>query len=58
MARSLIVELVMLTRLDTIVIAQKKTRIRDVLFACFIALAATVSVTTVATAANAAHAQR
>lgn len=45
----------MTTRLETIATAQKKTRARDVLFACFVALAAAVAVTSVTTAAKAAH---
>jgi hypothetical protein len=44
----------MSNRLATIATAQKKTRARDFVFACFVALAAVVSVTTVSTAANAA----
>jgi hypothetical protein len=39
-----------MTRLDTIATAQKKTRTRDVMFACFVALAAIVTVTTVGNA--------
>lgn len=42
-----------MTRLATIVAAQKKTRVRDALFACFVAIAAAVSITTVSTAASA-----
>lgn len=44
-----------MTRLETIATAQKKTRVRDAIFACFVALAATIAVTTVTTAAEAAH---
>ncbi|MBA2539025.1 MAG: hypothetical protein H0V17_05270 [Deltaproteobacteria bacterium] len=44
----------MSNRLATIAAAQKKTRVRDLVFACFVALAAVVSVSTVTTAANAA----
>jgi hypothetical protein len=47
----------MMTRLDTIATAQKKTRLRDALFACIVAVTAAVAVTTVATAANAAAPQ-
>lgn len=43
-----------MTRLATIAAAQKKTRVRDALFACFVAIAAAVSITTVSTAASAA----
>lgn len=39
-----------MTRLDTIATAQKKTRTRDVMFACFVALAAIITVTTVGNA--------
>jgi hypothetical protein len=42
------------TRLETIANAQKKTRVRDAIFACFVALAAVLAVTTVSTAASAA----
>lgn len=45
----------MTTRLQTIATAQKKTRVRDAVFACFVALAAAVAVTSVTTAAEAAH---
>ena len=44
----------MTNRLATIATAQKKTRARDLVFACFVALAAVVSVTTVSTPASAA----
>jgi hypothetical protein len=48
----------MTNRLSTIATAQKKTRSRDVLFACFVALAAVIGATTVSSAAtNAASAQ-
>ncbi len=42
-------------RLETIATAQKKTFVRDVLFAGLVALAAFVSVTSVGTAAEAAN---
>lgn len=45
----------MTNRLATIAAAQKKTRLRDALFACFVALAAVVTVTTVATATGNAN---
>lgn len=45
----------MSTRLATIATAQKKTRVRDALFAAVVALAAAISVSSVATAANAAN---
>jgi hypothetical protein len=45
----------MMTRLDTIASAQKKTRVRDAIFACFVTLAAVIAVTTVSTAASAAN---
>ncbi|MBA3540954.1 MAG: hypothetical protein H0T79_15185 [Deltaproteobacteria bacterium] len=41
-------------RLANIVIAQRKTRVRDVLFAAFVALATVMAVTSVGTAASAA----
>jgi|KBSMisStandDraft_5_1062788.scaffolds.fasta_scaffold5949777_2 hypothetical protein len=44
-----------MNRLDTIATRQKKSFGRDVLFACFLALAGIVSVTTVSTAAQAAQ---
>ena len=44
-----------MTRLETIATAQKKTRVRDVMFACFVALAAALAVTSVTTAAHAAN---
>ena len=43
-----------MTRLDNIATAQKKTRLRDAMFACFVALAAAIAVTSVSTAASAA----
>jgi hypothetical protein len=46
-----------MTRLETIATAQKKTRIRDAIFACFVALAAVIAVTSVSTAANGASTQ-
>lgn len=42
------------SRLANIATAQKQTRVRDLVFACFVALAAVVSVTSVSTAAHAA----
>jgi hypothetical protein len=47
--------LMMTTRLETIATRQKQTRMRDAIFACFVALAAVVAVTTVSTAADAAN---
>lgn len=44
----------MSNRLATIATAQKKTRLRDAMFACFVALAAVISITTISTAASAA----
>lgn len=44
-----------MTRLETIATAQKKTRVRDAIFACFVALAAAIAITSVTTAADAAH---
>lgn len=41
-----------MNRLATIAAAQKKTRVRDAIFACFVALAAVVAVTSVSTAAG------
>ncbi|MEO8700784.1 MAG: hypothetical protein ABI867_12110 [Kofleriaceae bacterium] len=55
LARKLNKTLPMMTRLDTIASAQKKTRIRDAIFACFVALATVVAVTSVSTAASAAN---
>lgn len=43
----------MTTRLDTIATRQKKSFVRDVLFAAFIALAAVVSIASVQTAVQA-----
>jgi len=45
----------MSTRLQTIATAQKKTFVRDVLFAGLVALAAIVSISSVGTAAEAAN---
>jgi hypothetical protein len=45
----------MTTRLATIANAQKKTRSRDVIFACLVALAAAIGVSSVTTAASAAN---
>jgi hypothetical protein len=45
----------MMNRLETIATAQKKTRVRDAIFACFVALAAVITVTTVTTATNTAN---
>jgi hypothetical protein len=47
-----------MTCLATNVSARHKTRIRDVLLACFIALAAVVAVSSIAAAADSVHAQR
>ena len=44
-----------MTRLDTIAIRQKKSFIRDVVFATFVALAAVISVTGIGTAVTGAH---
>ncbi len=44
----------MSNRLATIATAQKQTRVRDFVFACCVALATVVSVTSVSTAAHAA----
>jgi hypothetical protein len=44
-----------MNRLETIAAAQKKTRVRDAIFACFVALATVIAVTSVTQAANAAH---
>jgi len=41
-----------MNRLETIATAQKKTRLRDVMFACFVALAAAVTITSIGTAAS------
>jgi hypothetical protein len=56
LARKLYMGLSM-NRLETIATAQKQTRIRDAIFACFVALAAVIAVTTVSTAANGASTQ-
>ena len=45
----------MTTRLDTIATRQKKSFVRDAVFATLVALAAIVSVTGVSTAVAAAH---
>ena len=45
----------MSTRLATIAVRQKKSFVRDVVFAAFVALAAVVSVTGVSTAVAAAN---
>ena len=42
------------TRLTTIATRQRKTRVRDAMFAAAVALAAIVSITTVSTACDAA----
>jgi hypothetical protein len=47
-----------MNRLDTIAARQKKTRSHDLLFACLVALASTISVTTVSAAAQAAQVAR
>ena len=44
-----------MTRLETIATAQKKTRARDLIFACFVALGAALAVTSVTTAASVAN---
>ncbi len=43
-----------MTRLDTIARRQRSTRVRDLMFAAFVALAAAISVATISTAADAA----
>ena len=43
-----------MNRLATIATAQKKTFVRDAIFACFVALGAVLAVTSVATAASTA----
>jgi hypothetical protein len=43
-----------MTRLATIAAAQKQTRLRDAVFACFVVLATVIAVTSVSTAAEAA----
>jgi hypothetical protein len=43
-----------MNRLDTIVIRQRKTLVRDVLFAAFVGLAAVIGATTVSTACGVA----
>jgi hypothetical protein len=44
----------MMNRLDTIATRQRKSRVRDAIFAVSIAIAAVVSITTVSTACQAA----
>jgi hypothetical protein len=44
-----------MTRLETIVTRQKKSRVRDLAFAAFVVLAGACSIATVSTAAQAAH---
>jgi hypothetical protein len=44
-----------MTRLDTIVSRQRKSRLRDLAFAAFVVLAGACSIATVSTAAHAAH---
>jgi hypothetical protein len=44
----------MSSHLQTIVTRQRSSRVRDAVFACFVALAAVISVSTVGTAAHAA----
>jgi hypothetical protein len=44
----------MSNRLQTIATRQRSTRLRDMVFAAFVALAATIAVTSVSTAAHAA----
>jgi len=46
---------IMTNRLATIATAQKQTRTRDAIFACFVALGLALAVTSVSTAANAAN---
>jgi hypothetical protein len=43
-----------MNHLDNIAIRQRKSRVRDAIFAAFVALGAIVSISTVSTAANAA----
>jgi len=45
----------MTTRLDTIVLRQRKSRVRDLAFAAFVVLAGACSIATVSTAVHAAH---
>ena len=42
-----------MNRLDTIAIAQKRGRLRDALFACFVVLATTLAITSATTAVGA-----
>jgi hypothetical protein len=44
-----------MTRLETIVIRQRRSRLRDLAFAAFVVLAGTCSIATVSTAAQVAH---
>ena len=56
LARKLYIDpFIMTNRLATIATAQKKTRIRDAIFASFVALGLAISVTSVSTAAAAAN---
>jgi hypothetical protein len=57
LARNLNYGSVMTTRLATIATAQKKTRLRDALFACIVAVTAAVALATVSTAASGASAK-
>ena len=43
-----------MNHLDNIAIRQRKSRVRDAIFAVFVALGAIVSISTISTAANAA----
>jgi hypothetical protein len=47
-------EAAMTTRLDTIVIRQRRSRVRDLAFAAMVVLAGAISLATVSTAAQAA----
>ncbi|HEU0032694.1 MAG TPA: hypothetical protein VFQ53_18815 [Kofleriaceae bacterium] len=47
----------MTTRLADIATRQRSTRLRDAMFACFVAVAAVIGATSVSTAANAASTQ-
>ncbi len=44
-----------MTRLDTIVSRQRRSRLRDLAFAAFVVLAGACSIATVSTAVHAAH---
>jgi hypothetical protein len=46
-----------MSRLDTIATRQRSSRVRDLMFACFVALAAVVSISSINTAADAASTQ-